>query len=75
MAFRHTTKGRYVIERREHALAPWRPIQGCDGAIAAQTLLDWFRLHHGEFSAHRHTGVEHRLVDTQDGQDDGEVAA
>lgn len=45
-AYRPTTKGRYVIERRINPALPWTPVQGCDDAEAAAHFLDWYREHH-----------------------------
>ena len=58
-------KGQFVIERRISAAAPWVAIQHMENLEEGETLRDWFRLHHGEWSPlHSQTGVEHRLVDT-----------
>ena len=58
-------KGHFVIERRTSASSPWVAIQRMVSQEAGETLRDWYRLHHGEWSPlHSQTGVEHRLVDT-----------
>lgn len=56
-AYRPTTRGRYVIERRNHPEAPWTPVQGCEDYDAAAHYFGWYRVHHA-------IGVETRLHDT-----------